>query len=117
MVTMNAPATLSERLKIAMAHGAKTHASLAEGLGKARSAVTHWCTGRSEPELEDVARIASALGVRAAWLAFGDGAMVDGDAPSAPPPAGDATATAIDGTPPSAPSGCGSRRRPDTGGQ
>lgn len=74
---MDTPPTLHERLKFAMRHADKTHAQLAETLDKARSAVTHWCTGRNEPDRGDIERIAEELHVRAAWLAFGDGPMVE----------------------------------------
>lgn len=38
----------------------------------AKSAVSEWVQGRSEPRLATIKAIADALGVSASWLAFGD---------------------------------------------
>lgn len=48
-------------------------AELARRTGSTRGAVSHWYSGRSEPEGQRLVLAAEALGVRAKWLATGDG--------------------------------------------
>ena len=50
----------------------------------ARSTTSHWMTGRREPDLDTIARVAAELGVRAAWLAFDDGPMLEESTESSP---------------------------------
>lgn len=79
------PSTVSGRLVEALRATKTTQQALASRLGCATSSVSHWVNahrGLSTGKIED---IAAALGVRAAWLGYGDGAMVD-DVPSYPPP-------------------------------
>lgn len=112
----------SRRLAAALDERGLTQAVLARRAGVNPSSVSHWVTGRREPDLDTINSVAGFLGVSPAWLAFGVGEMVDGTA-TAPADAPDdatslrapvvvrdgfdqsaeatgATATALDGTPP-----------------
>lgn len=44
-------------------------------LGVTKATVGTWEAGRKVPDLHTIQRLADVLGVRAAWLAFGDGPM------------------------------------------
>lgn len=110
------------RLAAALEERGLTQASLAHRAGVNPSSVSHWVTGRREPDLDTINSVAGFLGVSPAWLAFGDGEMVDGpatdpadapdDAPTLRAPvvvrdgfdqsaeATVATASELDGTPP-----------------
>ena len=59
----------SKNLAELMRKAGDTHASLASAIGRTSSSVTHWLTGRSEPRMEMVERIAFRYGVDAFWLA------------------------------------------------
>ena len=74
-----------ERLETARKRRRVTQQAIADHLSVGQSAVSHWCTGRSEPDRETTSSLADFLGVRAAWLLIGDGTMVD-DAPASPSP-------------------------------
>lgn len=63
----------SDRLRTALEAAKLTHAEVAESLGVARSTVTHYCSGRSEPDLEQIRAMATLAGVRSEWLAWGTG--------------------------------------------
>jgi transcriptional regulator with XRE-family HTH domain len=70
--------TFGERLKHALSLKGSTLGALAldldrTGHGVTRSAVGHWSRGRCTPDMATINAIADALGVRAAWLAFGEG--------------------------------------------
>jgi transcriptional regulator with XRE-family HTH domain len=63
-------------------------ADLARLLDMSSQAVGQWERGGREPDLETIARVAAALGVRAAWLAFGEEPMrAPGQVPALPAPA------------------------------
>lgn len=63
----------AKRLTEALDAAGKSYTDLAGALGDiSRSGVGHWASGRRTPGNEDIARIAALLGVRAAWLAFGE---------------------------------------------
>lgn len=79
--------TPSERLVAALADLGVTQQDLSERLGVGRSAVSHWTNGRRSIDVDLAQKIAEALSIRAAWLAFGDGPMVADQAPATPPPA------------------------------
>ncbi len=65
-----------DRFSLALETAQKTYTDLAADLGDVtRSAVGHWASGRRTPDNGDIARIAELLGVRAAWLAFGEEPM------------------------------------------
>lgn len=61
------------RLKAALDAAKLSHADVAEALGVARSTVTHYCSGRSEPDLDRIRAIAQLTSVRPEWLAWGTG--------------------------------------------
>jgi len=86
----------SRRLAAALSERGATQAGLAQHAGVNPSTVSHWVTGRREPDLDTINAVAGFLRVNPAWLAFGEGAM---SADDAAPPAADANATQIDGTP------------------
>lgn len=99
--------TFSERLQRALDDRAMSQAELARRVEVNPSTVNHWLSGRREPPSQTVGRITAALDVRAAWLAFGDGAMTEtADAPPPTPP----TPKRRTISPPAAPSA--SKKRP-----
>jgi DNA-binding XRE family transcriptional regulator len=59
---------------------------LGDVVGLSDVAVGAWEDGRNEPSLFHVAKMAEHMGVRPAWLAFGDGEMRDAGATLKPPP-------------------------------
>ena len=65
--------TLAERLNTSLARAGKTQQDLADELGITKSAVNHWCKGKSKGiakmHLPTVARI---LSVDAVWLQTGE---------------------------------------------
>lgn len=77
--------TFSARLEHAILVCGTSQAEIARSLSVNPSTVNHWCSGRRTPPSGATERIASALGIRPAWLAFGDGEMRDDTAPSTPP--------------------------------
>ena len=50
-----------------------TQAELASKIGVSKAAVSQWISGRKAPESENIQKIAEILGVRAAWLTYGEG--------------------------------------------
>lgn len=64
-----------------------TQQQLADAIERDQSTISHWITGRKKPDTDTIALAATALGVRSAWLAFGDGDMTESsaDAPPTPP--------------------------------
>lgn len=80
------PTTPAERLTAALVAQDVSQQALAERLGVARSAVSQWVNGHRKLDVERIESIAAALGVRSSWLAFGEGPMVEGEAPAPPPP-------------------------------
>lgn len=91
------PTEFSGRLARALADRGVTQAELAQHAGVNPSSVSHWVTGRREPDLDTINAVAGRLRVNAAWLAFGEGPML-ADSASEPVTEG-ASATQIDGTP------------------
>lgn len=90
----------SRRLATALSERGATQAGLAQHAGVNPSTVSHWVTGRREPDLDTINSVAGFLRVNPAWLAFGEGAMsAEADAPAPPVAAPDAATTQIDGTP------------------
>jgi len=77
--------TPSERLVAALAELGVTQQDLSERLGVGRSAVSHWTNARRSIDVDLAKKIAEALGIRASWLAFGDGPMTADQAPAPPP--------------------------------
>lgn len=81
------PELFADRLRLALKHAGRTQEQIADTLAArfgetvARTTVTHWCTGRSEPGLDRIEAIAAETGVSPAWLAWGHGEMIE------PPPA------------------------------
>ena len=67
---------LGRRLDAAITVQRSSYAALADALGVTRSAVGHWINGRRSLDVATCERIAPVLGIRAAWLAFGEGPMV-----------------------------------------
>jgi transcriptional regulator with XRE-family HTH domain len=82
-----------ERLVAARKLRRVTQQAIADSLDVGQSAVSHWCTGRSEPDRDTVTALAGLLEVRAAWLLLGDGPMTDGDRPPVRPTRGTKKAT------------------------
>lgn len=80
----------SRRLAAALSERGATQAGLAQHAGVNPSTVSHWVTGRREPDLDTINAVAGFLRVNPAWLAFGEGAM---SADDAAPPAADAPAS------------------------
>jgi len=73
---MRAAATgpLADRLRLARWQRRWTQATLARRSGLSPNELMRLETGRTvSPRLGTVARLASALGIRAGWLAYGDG--------------------------------------------
>ena len=64
-----AGSVFSKNLADLMKKAGDTHASLAAAIGRNSSSVTHWLTGRFEPRMEMVDRIAARYGVDPLWLA------------------------------------------------
>jgi transcriptional regulator with XRE-family HTH domain len=62
-----------DRLRAALEAAKLSHAEVAKSLGVARSSVTHYCSGRSEPDLEQIRAMAKVANVRPEWLAWGTG--------------------------------------------
>lgn len=81
---MPTPSTFGERLSLAMVAAGLSDETLATKLRMTRGGVNHWQHGRRAPGAAKVELIAAALGVRSAWLAFGDGEMTE--TADAPPP-------------------------------
>lgn len=84
------PTDFSHRLARALDEREVTQAVLARHAGVNPSTVSHWVTGRREPDLDTINVVAGFLRVTPAWLAFGEGPM------SAEAVADGATATQID---------------------
>lgn len=85
----------AKRLTEALDAAGKSYTDLAGALGDiSRSGVGHWASGRRTPGNEDIARIAALLGVRAAWLAFGEEPARSQSADLDAAPATDATRAA-----------------------
>ena len=82
------PSTFGERLTVAIEHRGLTHEALAERLGLTRGAINHWANGRRTPSSETIEQLSQELQVRAAWLAFGDGEMVESITLNPPPTPG-----------------------------
>lgn len=83
--------TPAELLAEALEFRGVSQAELARRLGRDPSTVNHWLTERNKLGIEDCALVADALEIRAPWLAYEDGPMLDPkDAPDAittvPPP-------------------------------
>lgn len=92
------PTDFSHRLARALDEREVTQAGLAQHAGVTPSTVSHWVTGRREPDLDTINAVAGFLRVTPAWLAFGEGPMCSEAEPPAATAEG-ATATQIDGTP------------------
>lgn len=58
-----------------------SQAEIGEALGVTGVAVGSWEAGRKEPSRETIAKLAAVLGVRAAWLAFGEEPIRLGEQP------------------------------------
>ncbi len=76
----------SERLAEALAFRKTSRPAFAAAVGVTQSAVGHWLAGRREPPLNDLREVARVLQVRAAWLAFGEGSMVETERVDTVPP-------------------------------
>lgn len=74
----------SERLAAALAFRKTSRPAFAAAVGVTQSAVGHWLAGRREPPLNDLREVARVLQVRAAWLAFDDGPMLEETPESSP---------------------------------
>lgn len=61
-----------------------TQREVAQAIGVSGVAVGTWEAGKKEPDLETIAKLATVLGVRAAWLAFGEEPMRLGQQPNDP---------------------------------
>ncbi len=70
------------RLNEALTATGTTQQDLADKVGVVKATVLHWCSGRNELSIKTAEKIAEALNIRAAWLAFGDGPMRE--SPSTP---------------------------------
>lgn len=64
--------TWRSRAKSAM-KGKVSQEQLADLLGTSQPGISHWLNGRSEPSLDDINRIADAIGVSRVWLTYGLG--------------------------------------------
>lgn len=62
-----------------------TQGEIGAALGVTGVAVGTWEAGKKEPDLETIAKLATVLGVRAAWLAWGEEPMRLRSAPPGPP--------------------------------
>jgi transcriptional regulator with XRE-family HTH domain len=89
MTTTNSPglAGFGYRLKAARkaleAHRVTervTQSAIGAVLGLSEAAYGHWEKGRALPDLKTVVELSALLGVRPAWLAFGDGEREAGEA-------------------------------------
>ena len=67
------------RLAEALTATGTTQQDLADRVGVVKATVSHWCSGRNELSIKTAEKIAEALNIRAAWLAFGDGPRREGD--------------------------------------
>lgn len=76
-----AGSAFSKNLAELMKKAGDTHASLGAAIGRNSSSITHWITGRSEPRLEMVERIAERYGVDPLWLAGIKAYVEDEDEP------------------------------------
>lgn len=85
--------TFPDRLRGALERAGLSHADVAKVLGVGRTTVTHYCTGRSEPDLDQIRTMAELAKVRPEWLAWGDTAPTAADLDVAPSPTLDATGT------------------------
>lgn len=65
-------ATFGERLKQAREGAGLTQAGLGAQIGKPKQNVWDWETGRAQPSLDTITKLAEALNVSAGWLAFGE---------------------------------------------
>ena len=65
--------TLGARLRRARAHAALTQQQVADAVGIAREGVAQYESGAKTPTLDTCAALAAAVGVRAGWLAWGEG--------------------------------------------
>lgn len=65
---------ISQRLRLARRHAGLSQRALAEAVGVARSAVSHWEAG-SQPSAANLEQVAVVTQVRFEWLATGRGAM------------------------------------------
>ncbi len=73
------PEGFAGRFSTAMREMRVTRGRLADKLKLTRGAVGHWASGRrTPPDPTTIETIAQELGVRPAWLAFGDGEMLGG---------------------------------------
>ncbi len=68
--------TFPDRLREAITYAGVGRPEFAQVIGVTQSAVGHWLSARRSPDIDMLAKIAQFLGVRAAWLAFGDGPMI-----------------------------------------
>jgi transcriptional regulator with XRE-family HTH domain len=62
-----------------------SQSEIGEALGVSGVAVGSWEAGRKVPDLGTVQKLAFVLGIRAAWLAFGEEPMRPGEAPAPDP--------------------------------
>ena len=56
------------RIKIVLVDKKKTNKWLAEQLGKDQTTISKWCTNTSQPDLENLVKIAKLLGVELSEL-------------------------------------------------
>lgn len=59
-----------------------TQEEVARAMGVTGVSVGQWEAGKTEPTREKIARLATVLGVRAAWIAFGEEPMRYGQEPN-----------------------------------
>lgn len=57
-----------DRLRAALKRARKTQRKLASAVGRSESLISHWLSGTNEPSIDDLARVAAALGVPVAYL-------------------------------------------------
>lgn len=65
---------MAHRISQALDLRSISRSKLAETLGVDRSTVDRWVNGDRHPDTATLERIATVCGVRAAWLAFNEGA-------------------------------------------
>ena len=65
-------ATIGERLRQVRRTYKVTQVELAQRVGVAHSTIVRIERGQAKPTIETVEKLATALGVEATWLAFGD---------------------------------------------
>lgn len=63
--------TWQERARATMRKKELTQRDVAEKMHRAQSTLACWLNGRNKPNLDDIDQLAAALGVDAAWLAYG----------------------------------------------